>query len=145
MLQFSHTKHTSSNKWFVLWRLDATIWMHLFYRRCIRLHAVLISAWEKCNWLSHTITNSGHLSTNVSKVCFWLLECHCYLQRLVMFIWCWDNRNYFSLCSNIILDGCMSAIPLLTLFSSSAQFYHIVWGWASSCPYVSPSTALPDA
>lgn len=66
------------------------------------------SAWQKPAWLAHINSNSGHTSTHKSKVCFWLWDCHCYLQRLAMFVWFWDNRNYFSLCSNFILDCCMS-------------------------------------
>lgn len=67
------------------------------------LDAVLISVWGKPSWLAHTVINPRHPGTH-NRVCSWLWGCHCYLQRLVMFAWFQDNRNYFSLCSNFILD-----------------------------------------
>lgn len=60
-------------------------------------------------WLTPSETQDP-TSTHISKVCSWLWDRHCYLQRLAMFVWFWDNRNYFSLCSNFILDCCMSIL-----------------------------------
>lgn len=96
---------SAGNKWCVHSRSD-DVRIYLFYTESV-LGAVLLCLAEACLVGSHQQQLRTHKHTH-SKVCFWLWDCHCYLQRLAMFVWFWDNRNYFGLCSNFILDCCMS-------------------------------------
>lgn len=96
---------SAGNKWCVHSRSD-DVRIYLFYTESV-LGAVLLCLAEACLVGSHQQQLRTHKHTH-SKVCFWLWDCHCYLQRLAMFVWFWDNRNYFSLCSNFILECCMS-------------------------------------